>query len=78
MHQKEEEGGGEMEITKEVMEQYENIRVMSLCNMLDFGCVQDVADKLGFGDLASINRKEYVYILSNFSKLMSKFNISQR
>jgi len=67
-----------MEITKEAVEQYEAIRGMGPCNMLDIGCVQGVADELDFYDLASLDRKEYVYIMSNYSELLNKFNILQK
>lgn len=64
-------------ITEKVMKQYEAIRKLGACNMFDFNCVQRYADKLEMYDLASIDRNDYGYILQNFSKLMTKFNIQQ-
>ena len=65
------------EITKDVMVEYEAVRQSGACNMLDFGCVQNVADQLGFYSLASLEKDGYFYILSNFGKLMSHFEIGQ-
>ena len=62
-------------ISKEVMEQYEEVRSLGPCNMFDFGCVQQAADELEFYELANLDRKDYVYILSNFGKLMKHYNI---
>lgn len=67
----------EQKITKEIMEQYEQIRSLGPCNMFDLKCVQRIASKLGFHDLANLTKTEYIYILSNFSRLMKKYEISQ-
>ena len=67
----------EKQIPKEVMEQYEQIRKMGPCNMLDFYCVQRTANELEFYSLASLTKKEYTFILSNFGKLMKKYEIPQ-
>jgi len=68
----------EDQITKEVIKQYEQIRKMGLCNMFDFRCVSNIADQIEFYDLAELTREEYVYILSNFRKLMKKYNITRK
>ncbi len=67
----------EDKITKEVMEQYEQIRSLGPCNMFDSACVQRFANEMEFYDLACLTTDEYVYILSNFSELMKKHNIIQ-
>ena len=64
-------------ITSDVIEQFEEIRKLGVCNMYDFSCVQNHADRLEFYALASLERKEYVYVITNFSTLMKKFNINQ-
>jgi len=64
-------------ITKEIMNQYEIIRRTGACNMYDYGCVVGVADQFEMYELGSLERKEYVYILQNFSRLMKKYNIKQ-
>ena len=66
-----------MDISREVMEQYEQIRKFGACNMLDINCVQNIADQLFFYELAGLSREEYGFILSNFSSLMKKYNIKQ-
>ena len=63
--------------TKEVMEQYEAIRQMGPCNMFDYGCVINSADRMDFFKLASLTRKEYGDLLMNFSELMKKYNIKE-
>ena len=70
-------GGKEMKdkITRKIMEQFEEIRESGVCNMMDRGCVQSEANDLEFDELASLDRKEYVYILSNYGDLTEEYNI---
>jgi len=64
-------------MTKEIMEQYEQVRQSGACNMFDYRCVITVADKLKFYDLASLEIEEYKKLLMNFSKYMKQFSIDQ-
>lgn len=64
-------------ITKEVMLQYEAIRQLGFCNMLDYYCVVNRASELDYCDLADLERDDYVYILSNFSNLMKFYGVAQ-
>ncbi len=70
----------ENKFSKEVIEQYEKVRESGICNMFDRGCVIRVSGKLGFVDLKDVgnNQKEYGELLQNYSKLMKKYNISQK
>ena len=63
-------------ITAIVMEQYEHIRQEGPCNMFDFNCVQGVACSFGFFELADLEKEDYVYILSNYSRLMEEHGIT--
>lgn len=64
-------------ITKEVIEQYEIIRKIGVCNMFDYYCITNTANDLEMYELGSLEREEYKYILKNFDKLMKKHNIEQ-
>lgn len=64
-------------ITKEIMQQYEQIRANGACNMLDRRCVQEVADLAGFYGLASLIEAEYMLTWSNYSDLMEHYGIQQ-
>ena len=67
-------------ITKEVMQQYEEVRQSGACNMLDVTCVAQYAELAGFNELLVIvrSRKEYSKLLQNFSSLMAEHGITQR
>lgn len=47
-------------ISKEVVQQYEEIRALGPCNMFDLRCVQDEAELLGLDALASLAESKYV------------------
>jgi len=64
-------------ITKEVMEEYELLRQMGLCNMFAFPCVKEYAKKTGLDYLAEIDKKDYLFILKNYSGLMEQFEIKR-
>ena len=64
-------------ITKEIMEQYEAIRQSGACNMFDYFCVVDIADRTDMDELASLTREEYKQLLMNFNALMKKHDIKQ-
>jgi len=57
-------------ITKEVMIQYEEIRVGSECNMWDIQCVQSVAEYEGYDALATLTDDEYTLCIKHYSDLM--------
>lgn len=65
------------DITKEQMEQYEQMRQLGLHNMFDYRNVVRSANKFGMEDLANTSLDEYKTILQHFSELMKKFGIKQ-
>ena len=62
---------------KETMMQYEIIRQSGKCNMFDYYCVTNQANKLELHKLASLTLEEYRDLLMNFSKYMKEFDIKQ-
>lgn len=66
-----------IEISKDVMEQYEKTRRAGFCNMYDYNCVSAIANQLKYYALASLTLDEYKYLLMNFGELMKKYNIKQ-
>lgn len=66
-----------MEITKEVMIQYETIRRSGMTNMFNYFNVIQIAKKNKLKELASFSMDDYKELLMNFSKLMEKFGIKQ-
>lgn len=64
-------------ISKEVMQQYEEVRELGPCNMLDYFCVMRVGEALGYYALANLTKEDYIYLLKNFSRLMSLYGITQ-
>lgn len=64
---------------KVLMEQYEELRSSSFCNMFNMTDVSYAAEKLELTMLkkASSNWDLYKSILRNFNKLMKKFDIKQ-
>ena len=64
-------------ITKEVMEQYEIIRNVGVCNMFDYYCVTNTASDLEMHELGDLEKDEYIYILKNFTQLMKRYEIKQ-
>ena len=67
-----------MELTKELIEQYEETRASGICNMYDFDCVIRTADEFGLDLLVDVTRKDYVLILKNYSRLIDEFEIERR
>ena len=63
--------------TKEEIEQYEEFRKTTLCNMFDYNSVIHYAGELGLEDLAELSMPEYLNILSNFGKYMAHYDIEQ-
>lgn len=64
-------------ITEQVMAQYEALRQLGPCNMLDWGCVTNNGLKLGFEELADLGIDDYKYIIGNFGALMDYYGIDQ-
>lgn len=62
-------------ITKEVMIQYKKVQLSNLCNMFDFHCVINEASELELYELASLEKKEYAYLLGNYRSLLKKFGL---
>lgn len=64
-------------ITRDVMEQYEQVRVIGCCNMLSTECVCNIAERLEFNALMETYKEHFVLIWQNFSKLMAYYEIEQ-
>ncbi len=64
-------------ITREVMEQYEQLRQLGPCNMFDVYCVEGAAHELDFEELAEVYIDHYGLIWQNFGKLMRHYGIEQ-
>lgn len=64
-------------ITKQLLTQFEIIRKSALCNMINYYCVQRHASQLNFHDLASLFHDEYLYVLRNYTELITRFEIDQ-
>ena len=64
-------------MTKEIMQQYETIRQSGACNMFNYNCVIDIANRFGFDALAEVTWDQYKDILMNFNKYMKEFDIKQ-
>lgn len=66
-------------IDKRAMEEYEMVRKSGACNMLDIGCVAQVAAVCGFAELEDVadERTAYIGLLENFSALMRNYEITQ-
>lgn len=64
-------------MTKEVMEQYEQVRALGLCSMWDFFCVMRIARKRKFYALSALTMNEYGDIIKNSLKYMDKFGVKR-
>jgi len=64
-------------ITEQVIAQYEALRKLGPCNMLDWRCVTRTALKLGFEELSEVSQDDYRYIIGNFGALMTYYSIDQ-
>lgn len=64
-------------ISKEVMEQYEEIRALGPCNMLDRRCVQVEADRLGYRALACLTTTEFSLVFRHYFDLMGHYEIER-
>lgn len=64
-------------ITKEIMQQYEEIRANGACNMLDRRCVREVADLAGYHGLASLTKDEYRLTWKHYTELMEHYGIQR-
>lgn len=62
-------------ITKEILEQFIEVRDSAECNMMDFNCVRSKANDEGFFELVLIEKEDYLYILRHYSELMEHFEI---
>jgi hypothetical protein len=66
-----------VKISKEAVEQFEEIRAMGPCNMLDRRCVQEAANDFDYYDLAILERDEYLFLVRNYSQLMKHYGIKR-
>jgi hypothetical protein len=64
-------------ISKEAMQQYEEIRALGPCNMLDLECVKEEAEALGHTELAALTRAEFLMIFKNYFDLMHHYEIER-
>ena len=62
-------------VTKEVVEQYEEVRKSGATNMFDYYNVVRIAGMMGLCPLAKISRDRYKELLMNFGKLMKEYGI---
>lgn len=64
----------ETEITETVFTQYRTVQREGYCNMVDSGCVKNVAEQLGFEELVEcIEQNDYTAILSNYDELEERY-----
>ena len=63
------------EVTKAMVVQFERIRQSSTCNMMDYICVIYNADIQGWYELSELTRFEYVDLIKNYSRYMTKFDL---
>lgn len=66
-----------VEITKEVMEEYEILRSSGVTNMFDYKTVMQYAEEFELEHLLSVikNRFDYSHLLSNYNMYMEKFGV---
>lgn len=64
-------------VSKEIMEQYEEIRALGPCNMLDLQCVRAEAELLGHAELASLARAQFLLIFKHYFDLMHHYEIER-
>ena len=64
-------------ISKEAVEQYEEIRRLGPCNMFDYYCVNEFANSAGFEDLGMLDLDDYYVIIGHFGGLMRHYGITQ-
>jgi hypothetical protein len=67
-----------MEITKQMVEDYESIRSSGVTNMFDYKNVIHIAKTLKMEGVAKLSLKDYANLCQNYSSLMNKFNIKRR
>ncbi len=67
----------EEKITKETMQQYENVRRSGLTNMFDFYTVIRIAKAYKFNELSKLTLDDYKNLLMNFGTLMKTHDIKQ-
>ncbi len=60
-------------ITKEVFEEYQEVRECGVVNMADYRGVMSVAFDCGFSDLLGLSRKEYYALLKNYGTLKERY-----
>lgn len=61
-------------IDRTTFQQYRTIQREGHCNMLDQSCVRDVAESLGFEELAEvIDDDDYHIIIENYESLKEEF-----
>lgn len=65
------------EITKETMEEYEELRRTGITNMFDYYNVISVSKKVKLKALAALSLDDYKYLLSHFGTLMKQYDIQQ-
>lgn len=65
-------------ISKKAMEEYEIIRQSGVSNMFHVDAVQIAARRFGLKALAGLSRKDYIYLLMNFNKLMKGYAVKQK
>ena len=64
-------------ITLEMLKEYEMIRRGGMCDMFDYYCVTGVAKRFKFKTISHLTLEQYVELLENFGKKLTEFNIKQ-
>lgn len=67
-----------MEITLEMLKEYEVIRRSGATNMFDYYNVIKVAKKAKINSIAELTRDEYKELLMNYGKKLKEFNVKQK
>lgn len=66
-----------MEITIDMLRDYEVIRRSGVTNMFDYYNVIRVAKKAKINSIAKLSRDDYMELLMNYGKKLKEFNVKQ-
>lgn len=67
-----------MNITLEMLEDYEVIRRSGITNMFDYDNVIRVAKKVKIKTIAKLSCDEYMELVMNYGKKLQEFNVKQK
>ncbi len=69
---------GARKLSKEVVEQFEEVRSEGRYNMLDRDKILDYANRTGLSALGSLTKHEYGELLGGYSRLMKEYGIERK